>query len=60
MQNQVTSFTLAAFLHGDLHLGTATRLYRKLWQSLDSPSLHTYYQTNLQRRFALYSDLLYE
>ena len=31
MQNQVTSFTFAAFLHGDLHLGTTIRLYRKLW-----------------------------
>jgi len=30
-QKQVTDFTLAAFSHGDLHLGTATRLYRKLW-----------------------------
>jgi len=30
-QNQVTSFTLAAFLHGDLYFGTTTRLYRKLW-----------------------------
>jgi len=27
----VNSFTLAAFLHGDLHFGTATRQYRKLW-----------------------------